>query len=165
MLVISGCNRTSSVNTRLPPEPLPSSPTEPVQTAELQPVNPEVQVAGQTEAPAAPTLPEETKVAEVAPKPSGEKVTREGMSGSWNVPSDNAECRLILAFTQSDGGYRAATRRCNSPQLASVAAWDVKNQQVVLVDRDGTTVARLFNSGGSRYDGSLNSGGQVTLTR
>lgn len=157
-----GCNQTGSVNTRLPPEPLPSSPTEPVQSGELQPVDPEVQVAGQPEAPSVPSAENEVPS---SIEPSGEPVTREAMAGSWNVPSDNADCRIILAFTKWSGGYRAASRRCNSPEIAAVTAWDVKGNQVVLVDGSGATVARLYNSGGSRYDGSTNSGGKITFTR
>lgn len=168
-LVLAGCNRSADVNTRLPPEPLPSSPTEPVQTGDLQAIDPEVQVAGQSQDPAAPATPDVQQqpqlAAEQPPKPSGEKITREGMAGSWNVPSDNAECRIILAFTKWSGGYRAATRRCNSPEIAAVTAWDVKGQQVVLVDGAGSTVARLYSSGNSRYDGSLNSGNKITFTR
>lgn len=166
-LALAGCTRSADVNTRLPPEPLPSSPTEPVQTGDLPVVDPDVQVAGQNSAaPATPEVQEQPALASNEPaKPSGEKITREGMAGSWNVPSDNAECRIILAFTKWSGGYRAATRRCNSPEIAAVTAWDVKGQQVVLVDGAGSTVARLFSSGNARYDGSLNSGTKITFTR
>jgi len=172
-LVLAGCNRSAgSLNTRLPPEPLPSSPTEPVTSGELQPVQPEIQVASenlQNETPTAPTTPEVAQQSQVAsleqPKATGQKITREGMAGSWNVPSDNAQCRIILAFTKWSGGYRAATRRCNSVEIGAVTAWDVKGQQVVLVDGAGTTIARLYASGASRYDGTLNSGKAITFAR
>jgi hypothetical protein len=96
---------------------------------------------------------------------TGEPVTREAVSGSWNVNSDNPDCRMILAFTKWSGGYRAATRRCNSPELANVSAWDVKGQQVVLMDAGGNTVARLYQSASSRYDGTTNSGSPISFTR
>jgi len=167
-MAITGCNR--SINSIAPssnaPQRLPSAPVEQVQSDQLPAPVENQQVA------AAPTAPETPSVAEPAvtpppppPPTSGEPVTREAVSGSWNVESDNPDCRMILAFTKWSGGYRAATKRCNSSELASVSAWDVKGQQVVLMDGGGNTIARLYNSGGNRYDGSTNSGKPVSFTR
>lgn len=168
-LAITGCNR--SINSLAPggsqPQRLPSAPVELVEQGQLPaPVDGAV-------VPVEPTAPQTpgTQVASVPVDPStlpqgtGEPVTREAVSGSWNVDSDNPECRMILAFTKWSGGYRAATRRCNSPELANVSAWDVKGQQVVLMDAGGNTVARLYQSGATRYDGTTNNGAPISFTR
>lgn len=173
-LAITGCNRSlSDIAPTSDPQRLPAAPTQPVQTANQLPPpvatgNLNEPVAVPSSAPTAPSVPaanETTQVAAVAPQPSGEPVTREGVSGTWGVKSDNPDCRMILAFTKWSGGYRATSLRCNSPELSKVSAWDVKGVQVVLMDGNGNTLARLFNSGGSRYDGTTNSGAAVSLTR
>lgn len=173
-LAVTGCNR--SINSIAPagsgPQRLPSAPIQSVDAGQLPPPVDATGTQDPTlgspdqQAPTTPAIesasvnPEQT-----APQPSGEPVTREAVSGSWNVDSDNPECRMILAFTKWSGGYRAATRRCNSPELTSVNAWDVKGQQVVLMDANGNTVARLYQSGASRYDGTTNGGQAVSFSR
>jgi hypothetical protein len=94
-----------------------------------------------------------------------ETVTREAMAGTWTVASDNPDCRIILAFTKWSGGYRAATRRCNTAELSGVAAWDVKENRVVLVDGSGNAVASLVPAGPERYQGNTNSGKPVVFSR
>ncbi len=168
-LAITGCNR--SINSISPagsgPQRLPSAPVESVQTDQLPPPASELPPVEAT-APTAPTDPN-VEVASVPPSEppagTGEPVTREAVSGSWNVNSDNPDCRMILAFTKWSGGYRAATRKCNSAELASVSAWDVKGQQVVLMDAGGNTVARLYQSSASRYDGTTNGGKPISFSR
>lgn len=171
-LVIAGCNRSLSdiAPQSNAPQTLPSAPTQPVETAvQLPPagsVSNQPEIIEQPTAPVAPSVePVETQVAEVTPTPSSEPVTREGVSGAWDVKSDNPECRMILAFTKWSGGYRATSLRCKSAELSKVSAWDVRGKQVVLLDGSGNTLARLYNSGGSRYDGASNSGTKVTLSR
>ncbi|MCC0021775.1 MAG: protease inhibitor Inh/omp19 family protein [Nitratireductor sp.] len=177
-LAIAGCTR--SVNNTLNPggvnpQRLPSAPVQPVQDAGQLPPPQEVE-PGQEMASVqpmdptnpgmeAPSVVDQTGAAETAPQPSAEPVTREGVSGTWIVASDNSDCRLILAFTKWSGGYRAASRKCVSPEISSVGAWDVKGQQVVLLDNGGNTVARLYRSGGERYDGTTNSGKPISFTR
>jgi len=171
-LAVAGC-QSRSLNSIAPtgqPQRLPSAPVEPVQTAELpQPADPAAIETSPREASAAPTAPaiadESPQTTEPAPAPSGEPVTREGVSGAWIVASDNPDCRMILAFTKWSGGYRAATKRCNSTELSSVSAWDVKGQQVVLMDSSGNTLARLYQSANERYDGTTNSGQPISFTR
>lgn len=177
---IAGCNRSiGSIAPTAPPRALPSNPAKPVTSAQLAPLD--VTGVGQpiaTQPPASPdstaqpaVQPAQTPVQvaavqdETAPPQTGEPITREGMAGSWQVPTDNPDCRIILAFTQWSGGYRAATRRCQSPEIQAVNAWDVKNLQVVLVDGAGNTVARLYASGGGRYDGRTTGGQPISFIR
>lgn len=131
----------------------PNAPQQPLDGTLVPPTDPSL----------AGTSPDATVTA--GANPALEPPTREALAGSWNVPSDNAECRIILAFTKWSGGYRAATRRCTSPEIGTITAWDVKGQQVVLVDANGNTVARLYASAEERYDGTTNSGQRISFTR
>lgn len=180
-VAVVGCNRSTSalnVNTQKPPQPLPSVPSGNVQTTQLEPieqpnVQPEVPSAG-LDAPVAPTAPpvetpQEVKPIETAslePKPvSNEPLTHEPLAGSWNVASDSSQCRAILAFTKWSGGYRATTLRCNSPELSTVTAWDVKGSKVVLVDANGSQVASLGAVGAERYAGVTATGKPISFSR
>lgn len=180
-LAVSGCNRSlgSLAPRSAEPTRLPSAPVGAVDTGQLPPPGSEEQLASadpsltndpvstDPAAAAAPVAPAAVQPQQTAsaPAPSGEPVSRESVSGTWNVLSDNPECRMILAFTKWSGGYRAATKRCDAPELASVAAWDVKGEQVVLMDGGGNTIARLYKSAGERYDGTTNSGQAISFTR
>lgn len=174
---VSGCTRSNDalrVNTQAPPKPLPSTPSGNLQSAQLDPVQPQPTIVepAQPQIPqAAPTAPEtptavqNTQVASIDPEAASKPITHETMTGAWNVNSDNPECRVFLSFTQWSGGYRAGTRRCNDPALTSVSAWDVKGNQVVLVDSNGAQVASLGAVGSERYAGSLSGGKPVTFSR
>ncbi|GIL00505.1 MAG: hypothetical protein BroJett030_04040 [Alphaproteobacteria bacterium] len=172
MLLASGCNRSvSALDPRVPPASLPPAPLDPVQSGTLDPVTGQplppatdqpgdIQIAAVD--PNAGTQPQS-----IAPPPaaSAEPVTREGMAGTWTVASDNPDCRIILAFTKWSGGYRAATRRCDAPELSGVTAWDVHENRVVLVDANGSQVATLYSAGPERYEGQTNTGKPIRFTR
>lgn len=184
VFVLAGCNRSiSSLETRSPPQPLPSTPLEPVQSSQLDPAQSGLQggpapIAGDVANgdqlasldgdPNAPqTLePQSQESAMVAPSgQAGASISRESMAGTWTVASDNPDCRIILAFTKWSGGYRAATRRCNSAELGTVTAWDVRGDSVILVDSNGSQIASLYSAGPERYDGSLAGGAAISFTR
>lgn len=203
-VAVTGCNRSvSALDTRLPPEPLPSTPLEPVQSAQLEPLPPgQTQPAdplagnvqggnvpgGNVQGGAAPTpLPPSNDPNQVAsisdpaasgvspaqpgtvqgaqPASGGPSISRDALAGSWVVASDNPDCRMILSLTTWSGGYRAATRRCNSAELSSISAWDVRGSTVALLDGNGNTVGNFSSSGPERYDGSTASGLAITLSR
>jgi hypothetical protein len=188
-IALSACQRSvSALDTRLPPEPLPSTPLEPVQTGELGPPGLDGQPSNLT--PGAnqqndqlASLDPNAQPGEFQPDQSqgdvqiqggaagdpaalgGEPISRESMAGTWTVATDNPDCRIILAFTKWSGGYRAATRRCNSGELSSISAWDVNGGTVVLVDGNGNRIASLQSAGAERYAGATASGAQVTFSR
>ena len=149
--LLVGCNQSlNSIAPTAPPAALPSAPAEPVASGQLPPINSNGQVdatgrnqaarqaAANQQIASAPVTPEignnATPVSEatLAALPDQQKYTREGMAGSWQVPTDGADCRIILAFTKWSGGYRAATRRCSSPEIQAINAWDVKDRSVIL---------------------------------
>ena len=177
-VALAGCSRSTnalSVNTQAPPQPLPSTPSGSLQSAELQELPPANEPI-QSEVPKAPEAPtignsdtSATESIETAsleqPEITNKPITHDAMAGSWNVNTDNPGCRLIMSFTRWSGGYRAATLRCNSSELASVSAWDVKNNRVVLVDTNGNQVATMGSAGSERYSGSMVGGKPITLSR
>ncbi len=168
-LLLASCNQSlNSIAPTAPPSALPSSAAEPVDSGQLPPINSQGSVpptAGQ-----APTTPDNQPVNSpesslTEPEKSTFEVTREGLAGSWQVPTDGGECRIILAFTKWSGGYRAATIKCQSPEIQSINAWDVKDQSVVLVDQSGNQIARLFGTQSGRYDGRTQSGQPISFAR
>jgi hypothetical protein len=170
--VLGGCQRSiSGLDTRGSAEALPPAPIGVVQATPLAPapMAPDQQVAAvdpSLQTPAVETPPADPAATAAVPPPvSAAPVTREGMAGTWTVATDNPECRIILAFTKWSGGYRAATRRCNTPALGSVTAWDVKDNKVVLVDASGNQVASLASTGAESYDGSTSDGKPVRFSR
>ncbi|MCP4072669.1 MAG: AprI/Inh family metalloprotease inhibitor [Hyphomicrobiales bacterium] len=171
--ILTGCNRSlNSIAPVAPPRALPSTPAEPVLSNQLPPVNSDQQPPVDQSVANTPTTPEDqqkVQVENVATDPnqpnSSSKISREALAGSWQVPTDGLDCRIILAFTKWSGGYRAATRKCVSPEIQAINAWDVKDQTVVLVDQSGNEVARLFASRTGRYDGRTTSGEAVSFVR
>jgi len=179
-IAVSGCTRSTNalnINTQKPPQPLPSVPSGNVQSAQLEPIDqpaPQPEVPSVPDAPTAPQAPTidtsqevgNVETASLEPQPaSNEPLTHEPLAGSWNVASDSSQCRAILAFTKWSGGYRATTLRCNSPELSTVTAWDVKGSKVVLVDANGSQVASLGSAGTERYSGVTASGNPITFSR
>jgi hypothetical protein len=175
LVMLSGCQRgVSALDTRS--DPLPPAPVGTVEATPLEPAAPAAiaPATGQQVAAADPNaLPPADGTAPAAgqpaaatpPTPSATPITRESLAGTWTVASDNPECRIILAFTKWSGGYRAATRRCNTPEISGVSAWDVRDNLVVLVDAGGNQVASLASTGPERYDGTTAGGKPVTFSR
>jgi hypothetical protein len=178
--VMSGCNQSvSALETRSPPQPLPSVPLEPVESTQLDPAIPangqpggdplvvtgDPAQIGQGDRMASLDQGDQTSLDQAPAGAVGETLSREALAGTWAVTSDNPDCRIILAFTKWSGGYRAATRRCESQELTAVTAWDVQNDKVVLVDGNGQTVASLYSTGAERYDGSTAGGMRISFSR
>lgn len=91
-------------------------------------------------------------------------VSREQMVGAWKVSTGGSSCQMFMALTKWTGGFRAASRGCPG-DAASVSAWDVDGQQVVLSDSNGNKVATLFSSGNGQFSGQTKGGAAITLSR
>jgi hypothetical protein len=176
-LVLAGCqsSRLDSLSTQPQPAPLPAAPAGTVQQGTLPPVGTapgDIQPNGGGQFPSAPVDPNApvqpapgTQVAAVTPPADGGvPVNRDALVGAWKVTTAGSSCQMFMALTKWSGGFRAASRGCPG-DAASVSAWDVTGSQVVLKDSTGNTVARLFASGASRYDGTTNSGQPISLSR
>jgi hypothetical protein len=174
VLALYGCTRSSNalnVNTQAPPQPLPSAPSGQLQSAQLEQLpSTTAETAAPTTADAAPSAPtvadqQPVQTAALDTTQTSAPISHEGMTGAWNVNSDSAGCRVFLSFTKWEGGYRAGTRQCSAPELSSVSAWDVKNNKVLLIDRNGAQVATLGSAGSERYAGALVGGKPITFSR
>ena len=161
-LAAAGCQRTAGpqASATLPP-PINPAPVGGVQSNQLPPPSGDA-------FPAAPDSSMENAQAgneqfEMAAA-NAPDVTREALLGTWQTSVDDGSCQVALSLTQWSGGYRAASLRCPGP-AASIASWDVTGNQVVLNDRDGNAVARLYKAGDQRYDGRLSAGGSISLSR
>ncbi|MEO0328996.1 MAG: protease inhibitor Inh/omp19 family protein [Pseudomonadota bacterium] len=182
-LAVVGCNRSSnalSINTQSPPQPLPSAPSGDIQSSTLDPIsadlNNQVQNTVDENQPNTdlPTVDQaqnaagdQLQVASLEPQQqevAAQPITHEGLAGAWNVGANSAGCRVFLSFTKWSGGYRAGSRQC-SAELASVSAWDVKNNRVVLVDSNGGQIASLSSTGTERYSGTTTNGSPISFSR
>ncbi len=100
-----------------------------------------------------------------APPASSGAIGRTDLLGGWTIASNGESCQLFMTLTSWTGGYRASTRGCSSDTLKSISAWNLDGRQVVLAGQGGTPIARLQSAGGSRFDGSIDSGGSVSFYR
>lgn len=184
-LALAGCGAVGAIG--LPtgrdrnPQPSPrditmAAPTQPVESAALPPLGQpppdydpgpaadrpiladEPGAAPRGGVPAADT-PAPADVAANAPA-----VGRTDLLGGWTVSASGETCQLFMTLTTWTGGYRASTRGCKTPALASISAWNLEGNQVVL-NADGKSVARLYSAGNGRFSGQLDGGQSVTFYR
>lgn len=85
-------------------------------------------------------------------------VDRSDLLGSWKLASNADNCQLILTLTSWEGGNRATTRGCGSPELQAINAWTLEGRQITL--KQGTApLARLFPTTATQFNGLTLSGG------
>ncbi|WP_436644136.1 AprI/Inh family metalloprotease inhibitor [Microbaculum sp. FT89] len=149
--------------------PLPPAPTGPVVN---QPLGDPSAVTAQTpEAPPPPPFDSQTDGGMQEPQqmaalpPAQETPTKESVLGQWALAGPGDSCQLFVTLTGWTGGYRASTRGCSSPELTSVGAWSIEGNLVVLKDNEGNPVARLAKAGATQYNGRLDLGGTVSMSR
>lgn len=155
-LVLAGC-----LGTRTRPAALPPAQTAPVRTAELPP--PQTPPAPVAEEP----LPEpEQPAAVVPPESQALEIGRTDLLGGWALSSGGETCQLFMSLTTWTGGYRASTRGCNGPQLASISAWDLTGKTVTLKGGEGAvTVASLVATNEQTFNGATADGAAITVSR
>ncbi len=93
------------------------------------------------------------------------EVGRADLLGGWTIASGGDSCQLSMTLTTWSGGYRASTRNCSNPALQKVSAWNMEGRQIMLLDDSGGTVARLYASTKTQYNGTTAAGGPVTFSR
>ena len=164
-LALAGCQRTASmdsVNTQQNIQPLEAQPIGTVSSSQLpdpttnttagqfpdKPVTDTAMATGTGDAAAATAL----------------DVKKESMVGNWRVANGPASCDMFLTLTNLGSGSRGGTRGC-AGELTAMGSWEVAGKQVVLKDRTGNAIARLYKSADARFDGTTNSGQPVSLSR
>ncbi|MBW8299722.1 MAG: protease inhibitor Inh/omp19 family protein [Hydrogenophaga sp.] len=163
LLSLAGCQRTSysgldSGASSLPP--LEAQPVPSVQSGQLPPPGAATSPNG---FPAAPTPATQTAALDAAPATALD-VTKESMVGNWRVSNAGASCDMFLTLTNLGSGARGGTRGCAGP-LTAMGSWEVAGKQVVLKDRSGNVLGRLYKSADARYDGTTNTGQPISLSR
>lgn len=101
----------------------------------------------------------------VQPAVSAVQLSRADMLGAWQLASASDNCQLFMTLTTWTGGYRATTKGCTSVELSNITAWDLENNQVILVGATGSQVASLVGAGGNRFSGQTRSGAQLSVSR
>ena len=162
-LSLAGCQRTAYNNdTYSSPAPLQAQPVNPVQSSQLPPAG----GANGSQFPAAPTgapnagNPQQQQ----AMAASAMDVTKESMVGSWKVSNGGSSCDMFLTLTNLGSGSRGGTRGC-AGELTSMGSWEVSGKQVLLKNRDGSTIGTVYKTAASRFDGSTASGQPLSLSR
>ena len=166
---LAGCTsqRFASINTRpisTVAEPLEPAPAGTVTASQLPPPSGPGAVAPGGAFPAAPTgpaAPDQTQLAAAANAPD---VTAGSVAGVWNATVAGQGCRIATPQTKFGQGYRAGPLRCPAP-LDGVKSWNVEGKQLALYDQSGGVLARLYSSGGERFDGQTSTGLPVSLSR
>ncbi|WP_412549802.1 protease inhibitor Inh/omp19 family protein [Sinorhizobium meliloti] len=124
--------------------------------------------AGAAQVEAAPTTgtgaPGAAAGTEVGAATNALDVTKESMVGNWRVSSAGSSCDMFLTLTNLGSGSRGGTRGC-AGELTAMGSWEVAGKQVVLKDRSGNPIARLYKTADARFDGSTNGGQPVSLSR
>lgn len=159
---VAGCQRLSGGSNYA--APLPATPTSPVASEPLQPIDgapPPGTVVSD------PTATEPVNLASnPVPEPSSAiDIGRSDMLGGWKVSASGDNCMAFMTLTSWEGGYRANTRGCASPQLSSVSAWNLTGKQVVLKGSGGDVVAQLYATSATQFSGQMSTGGQISLYR
>ena len=165
-LALAGCqsDRFSRIDSR--PAPLPAAPGGTVTSGQLPPPT-QPGTTDPSQFPAAPGVEsgdpaENTQIASL--EQGAADITAGSVAGVWNASVSGQSCRIATPQTRFGQGFRAGPLRCPAP-LDGVKSWNVSGKQLALYDDGGNVLARLYSSGGSRFDGQTSSGQPVSLSR
>lgn len=163
-LALAGCQRTSmgGINTQQTVAPLEAQPIGTVSSSQLP--DPTTDTSQFPEKPTTDMAAVTPGAAADAAAASALDVTKESMVGNWRVSNGPSSCDMFLTLTNLGSGSRGGTRGC-AGELTTMGSWEVAGKQVVLKDRGGNPIARLYKTADSRFDGSTNSGQPVSLSR
>ena len=163
-LLLAGCasDRMDDIDTGAKPQPLEAQPVAPVESGQLP--DPTTDTAQFPEKPVVDPALGQNQTQTDAAAATALDVKKETMVGGWKVNAGGGNCDMFLTLTNLGSGSRGGTRGC-SGELSAMGSWEVTGKQVLLKDRDGNTLARLYKSADNRFDGTLNSGQPVSLSR
>lgn len=158
VVLAAGCQRFSRGPNYA--EPLPATPTTPVDSGALNPLDPNAPPGTDPSA-----QPADLASNPVAAPANAKEVGRTDLLGGWKVSSAGDNCMAFMTLTTWSGGYRANTRGCSSPILSGISAWDLSGNQVVLKDGTGVIVAQLYSSAPGQFNGQTSTGVPISLYR
>ena len=163
---VAGCSSTrfSSMDSAQP-APLQAAPSGTVSSSQLPPPA-QPGTADPSQFLSAPG--QGTQVASLPPSgqppAAAADLTPSSVAGVWNVNVSGQSCKVATPQTKFGSGYRAGPLHCPSP-MDSVKSWNVSGKQLTLFDQDGGTLARLYSTGGEKFDGQTSNGQPISLTR
>ena len=160
-LALAGCSRTMDDGIDSSPAPLTAQPVSPVQSGALPDPS-----TNTSQFPAAPTTnPQMASIADdAAAAASALDVTKESMVGNWKVSGAAGSCDMFLTLTNLGSGSRGGTRGCVG-ELKSMGSWEVAGKQVLVKDRDGNVLGKLYKTADSLFSGTTASGQALSLSR
>jgi hypothetical protein len=164
-VALAGCQRTSySPYNDLPsqPAPLQAQPVPSVQGSQLPPPGAPGAPGQYPTAPAANASISPGQM-DAAPT-SALDIKKEAMVGNWRVSNGGSSCDMFLTLTNLGGGSRGGTRGC-AGELTAMGSWEVSGKMVQFKNRAGDVIGRVYKSADNRFDGTLNSGQPVSLSR
>jgi hypothetical protein len=163
-MVMAGCQSSRMDPVSSAPAPLQPAPSGSVSQSQLPPPG------GANQFPTAPTTGNaaqatqgNTQVASLPPA-NAPDLTASSVAGVWNASMGGQSCKIATPQTKFGQGYRAGPLRCPG-ELANLSSWAVSGKQLMLYDAAGGTVARLYSSGQSRFDGQTSGGQNLSLSR
>ncbi|CAN7325381.1 protease inhibitor Inh/omp19 family protein [Rhizobium sp. LjRoot30] len=163
VLSLAGCQRTtySDLSPTRQVTPLEAQPVQGVQSSQLP--DPTADASQFPEKPT--TLPTDASAQTTdAMAATALDVKKEGMVGNWKVNTSGVTCDMFLTLTNLGSGSRGGTRGC-SGELTTMGSWEVDGKQVMLKDRSGNPLGRLYKTADTRFDGTTNSGQPISLSR
>ncbi|WP_117195151.1 protease inhibitor Inh/omp19 family protein [Rhizobium terrae] len=165
-VVLAGCQRTSySPYSDLPaqPAPLQAQPVPSVQGGQLPPPG---APADPSQFPTAPSANQNMAAANpnAAAPASALDIKKEAMVGNWRVSNAGQSCDMFLTLTNLGGGSRGGTRGC-AGELTTMGSWEVSGKMVQFKNRAGDVIGRVYKSAENKFDGTMNSGQPVSLSR
>ncbi|MDQ0314199.1 AprI/Inh family metalloprotease inhibitor [Amorphus orientalis] len=159
-VAVGGCSSTSG---RYAPS-LPATPSQPVSSGQLQPIEPAPPEQPPVEETTEQTT-EETQVASLPDQSTALNLERSDLLGGWGVTSAGETCQLFMTLTTWTGGYRASTRGCEGDELSTVSAWDLSGKQITLKNGEGGNVATLLATEENRFNGATVAGRAISVYR
>jgi hypothetical protein len=89
------------------------------------------------------------------------------MAGEWSSTDRNSSstCRISLAITGGQPGYRASPYGCTSQDLFRVSGWTLRGDDLVLTASGGVQQVLLSPRGPNRFEGIGVSGERFVLWR
>lgn len=157
-LALAGCQSSRMASENTQPAPLPAAPAGTVEGKTLPPP------AAPDQFPAAPPDQNVAALPAAAPPANAPEVTTGSVTGVWSATVGGQSCKIATSMTKRGSNNRAAPLRCAAP-ADGIAAWNVAGKQLTFYDANGETLARLYSSGGERFDGQTQSGQPISLTR
>jgi hypothetical protein len=110
----------------------------------------------------APATPGTTTIAEATPA-KVEGPNARGLSGTWKISDGGRSTNCTMMLTQASllDLFRAKPQGCQASSLAKVNAWQLRGQEVVLIEPGGRTAVRLFPKGDGTFEGAATTSGAV----